>query len=314
MPLTRALDRVWDEAEPLPRNPGSDPETMAYQDLFWRSADGLRLHARDYAGAPGGALPVICIPGLTRNSSDFDDLAQWISAAGRRVLALDLRGRAGSEYGERSRYRPPVYADDVLALMCEQSIPRAVFIGTSLGVLVTITVASKRRDAVAAAVLNDAGPEISDEALRRIAAYAGKPLSPMGRADAAAYVQRIAQSVYPRYGQAEWEAMVERTFRMLPDGRWVLDYDPAIVRTINPWMLRLLRPLIWRAYRKLARACQTLLVRGETSDILGRDLAMRMVAAAPGTLLAEVPEVGHAPSLSEPEARAAIADFLARVE
>lgn len=289
---------------------------MAYQDLYWRSSEGLRLHARDYAAAGAGAakLPVICVPGLTRNSADFGELAQWISTQGRRVLALDLRGRAGSEYGKRSRYRPPVYADDVLALMRQQAIPRAVFIGTSLGVLVTMTVASKRRDAVAAAVLNDAGPEVSDQALARIAAYAGKPLTPMSRADAAAYIQRIAQTVYPRYGVADWEAMVERTFRMLPDGRWVLDYDPAIVRTINPWMLRLLRPLLWRSYRKLARGCPTLLLRGETSDILGRELALRMVAAAPGTHLAEVPEVGHAPSLSEPEARTAIADFLARVE
>ena len=292
--------------------------TIDYQDLYWHSRDGLRLHARDYAPAAPGAgavpLPVVCIPGLTRNARDFHELAQWMSGPGRRVLAVDLRGRAGSAYGKRLRYRPPVYADDVLALMRQESIPRAVFVGTSLGVLVTMTVASRRRGAVAAAILNDAGPEVSDEALRRIAAYAGKPLPPMSREDAVAYLRRIAGSVYPRYGQGEWDAMVERTFRVGADGLWVLDYDPAIVRTVNPWMLRLLRPLLWHAYRGLARACPTLLVRGETSDILGRDLARRMVAAAPGTVLAEVPEVGHAPSLSEPEARAAIAALLARVD
>jgi pimeloyl-ACP methyl ester carboxylesterase len=136
----------------------------------------------------------------------------------------------------------------------------------------------------------------------------------MKRAEAVAYVQGIAQTIYPRYGLTDWEAFVERTFRMLPDGRWVLDYDPAIVRTINPWVLRMLRPLLWHSFRRLARGCPTLLLRGETSDILGRELALRMVAAAPGTRLAEVPEVGHAPSLSEREARAAIADLLARVE
>lgn len=287
---------------------------MSYQDIHWRSGDGLRLHARDYAGAAGGRLPVICIPGLTRNSADFDELARWISASGRRVLALDLRGRAGSERGKRSRYRPPVYADDVLALMREQSIARAVFIGTSLGVLVTMTVASKQREAVAAAVLNDAGPEISREALQRIAAYAGKPLPPVSRAEAAAYIQRIAQSVYPRYGQAEWEANVDRMFRQREDGLWVLDYDPAIVRTASPWKLRLLRPLIWWAYRKLATARPVLLLRGETSDILARDLAVRMAAVSPNVQLVEVAEVGHAPSLSEPGARAAIGAFLERVD
>lgn len=290
---------------------------MDVQDLYWRSREGLRLHARDYAPAPAMApsrLPVICIPGLTRNAADFEELAPWLSAQGRRVLALDLRGRAGSEHGARSRYRPPVYADDVLALMRQEDIARAVFVGTSLGVLVTMTVASKRRDAVAAAVLNDAGPEVPEQALQRIAAYAGKPVPPMRRDEAAAYVERIARSVYPRYGQAEWEAMVARTFRVRDDGLWVLDYDPAIVRTINPWMLRLLKPLLWHAYRKLARGCQVLLVRGQTSDILTAELAQRMLAAAPGTLLAEVPDVGHAPSLSEPEARQAIAGLLARVD
>ncbi|MGH8027363.1 MAG: alpha/beta fold hydrolase [Pseudoxanthomonas sp.] len=287
--------------------------TMSYRSLFWRSADGLRLHARDYAGA-AEKLPVICIPGLTRNSADFHELAQRMSAGGRRVLALDLRGRARSEYGARSRYRPPVYADDVLALMRDQSIPRAVFVGTSLGVLVTMTLASKRPGAVAAAVLNDAGPEVSDAALQRIAAYAGTPMPPMTRDEAAAHVQRIAQSIYPRYGRAEFEAAVDRMFRQRDDGLWVLDYDPAIVRTLNPWMLKLLRPLIWRAYRKLARNRPILLLRGETSDILARDLAVRMAQVSPGVLLVEIPEVGHAPSLSEPEARDAIDDFLARAD
>lgn len=291
---------------------------MEFRDLYWRSREGLRLHARDYAAAPGSVsgslrLPVICIPGLTRNAADFEELAPWIAAQGRRVLALDLRGRARSEYGARSRYRPTVYADDVLALMRQEGIDRAVFVGTSLGVLVTMTVASKRRDAVAAAVLNDAGPEVPEQALQRIAAYAGKPVPAMSRDEAAAYVQRIAQSVYPRYGQAEWEAMVARTFRVRDDGLWVLDYDPAIVRTINPWMLRLLKPLLWHAYRKLARGCQVVLVRGQTSDILSAELAERMRAVAPGTVLAEVPGVGHAPSLSEPEARQAIAALLAQV-
>lgn len=287
---------------------------MSYQSLFWRSADGLRLHARDYAGAPAGKLPVICIPGLTRNSADFHELAQRASTGGRRVLALDLRGRARSEYGARSRYRLPVYADDVLVLMRERSIPRAVFVGTSLGVLVTMTVASKRPGAVAAAVLNDAGPEVSDAALRRIAAYAGTPVPPMTRGEAAAHVQRIAQSIYPRYGMAEFEAAVDRMFRQRDDGLWVLDYDPAIVRTLNPWVLKLLRPFIWRAYRKLARDRPVLLLRGGISDILGRDLAVRMAQVSPSVQLVEIPEVGHAPSLSEPKARDAIDGFLGRVD
>lgn len=288
---------------------------MSYQDLYWHSSEGLCLHARDYAATQAGSrLPLICIPGLTRNAADFHELAQRAAAAGRRVLAVDLRGRARSQYGKRARYRPPVYAEDVLALMREQSIERAVFVGTSLGVLVTLTLASKRPAAVAAAVLNDAGPEVSDAALQRIAAYAGKPVPPMDRAQAAAHVARIAQGIYPRYGQAQWDAAVERMFRQREDGLWVLDYDPAIVRTVNPWLLKLLRPLIWHAYRKLARVRPLLLVRGQTSDILAADLARRMAAVSAQVRLVEVPEVGRAPTLSEPEAQDAIDRFLAEVQ
>lgn len=287
---------------------------MDHQEVYWRSEDGLRLHARDYAStSDDSGLPVICIPGLTRNAADFHELAQYISASGRRVLAVDLRGRARSEYGKRSSYRPPVYARDVLALMQQEAIPRAVFVGTSLGVLVTLTLALKRPDAVAAAVLNDAGPEVADVALKRIAAYAGKPVPPMTRSDAAGHVARIARDIYPRYGQVEWDEAVERMFRQREDGLWVLDYDPAIVRTVNPWMLKLLRPLIWHAYRKFARRSPVLLIRGGTSDILSADLARRMAAVSANVNLVEVPEVGHAPTLSEPEARDAIGLFLGRV-
>ena len=198
--------------------------------------------------------------------------------------------------------------------MQQESISRAVFVGTSLGVLVTLTVALKQPGAVAAAVLNDAGPEVADAALKRIAAYAGKPVPPMTHAEAAAHVARIAQGIYPRYGQPEWEAAVERMFRQREDGLWVLDYDPAIVRTVSPWKLKLLRPLIWHAYRKLAKARRLLLVRGATSDILAAGLAQRMAAVSSNVRLVEVPEVGHAPNLSEPEARKAIERFLAEAD
>lgn len=286
-----------------------------YQELYWRSRDGLQLYARDYAATASSGTaprcPVICIPGLTRNSADFHDIAQAIAANGRRVLAVDLRGRARSQHAARaSSYNASTYAADILALMQAQAIPRAVFIGTSLGVLVTMTVASKRSEAVAAAILNDAGPEVPNAALERIASYAGKPVPPMTRVDATVYVERIGKVAYPRYSQVDWSLMVDRMFRVQDDGLLVLDYDPAIVRTARPFLLRLLRPLLWRAYRKLTTRRPTLLLRGERSDILEADLAQRMAAVSPGVRLVEVAGVGHAPDLSEPDAQAAIQAFL----
>lgn len=290
--------------------------TPSYDDLYWNSHDGLRLHARDHA--PAGAKPargtVVCIPGLTRNGADFDALATSLTAAGWRVIAVDLRGRAGSERArDPSSYNPRTYADDMVALLRSQNIDRAVFIGTSLGVLVTITLASRAPEVIAAAVLNDAGPKVPREALARIGRYAGKPVPPMDLAQAAAYVESIGKTAFPRFSADDWRAMATRTFRARGDGLLELDYDPAVIRTTRPWVLWLLRPVLWRAVRGLTARVPVLVVRGALSDILPADVARQMAATSDSARLVEVPDVGHAPMLSEPEAREAILALLERV-
>lgn len=290
-----------------------------FNTLRWRSQDGLQLYARDYPGAPGAEAsarcPVICIPGLTRNSADFDQIATTVAASGRRVLAVDLRGRGKSHYAtDPATYSVDTYALDVLELMRSQSISRAVFMGTSLGVWVTLTIAAKRADAVVAAVLNDAGPEAPKAALDRIARYAGIPVPPMTREDAAAYIERIGTAAYPRYTRADWVGMIDRMFRVREDGLLVLDYDPRIIRTLGPIKLWLLRPLLWRLYRKLATQRPTLILRGQLSDVLEARTARRMAAVSPTARLVEVEQVGHAPSLSEPDAVAAIMALLREVD
>lgn len=287
--------------------------TQSYQDLYWNSNDGLRLHARDHA--PGaGQVPrgtVVCIPGLTRNGADFDALAEVLSGVGWRVISVDLRGRAGSERAQDpSSYNPRAYADDMVALLRSQNIGSAVFIGTSLGVLVTITLASRAPQTIAAAVLNDAGPKVPREALARIGKYAGKPVPPMDLPQAAAYMGTIGKAAFPRYTVEDWRAMALRTFRQREDGMLELDYDPAVIRTTRPWVLWLLRPLLWRAVRGLTARVPVLVVRGALSDILPADVARQMAATSPSARLVEVPDVGHAPMLNEPEARDAILALL----
>ena len=203
--------------------------------------------------------------------------------------------------------------DDVIALLDQQGVRRAVFVGTSLGVLVTMTLATRRPGLVAAAILNDAGPEVPAEALARIGRYAGKPVPPMDAAAAASYVESIAGTAFPKYGPDEWRAMVTRMFRMRDDGLLELDYDPAIVRTVSPLLLRLMRPLLWRAWRKLGRCGPLLVLRGALSDVLPREVAQHMIAVAADATLVEVPDVGHAPMLDEPESQAAILALLARL-
>jgi pimeloyl-ACP methyl ester carboxylesterase len=278
----------------------------------WTSRDGLTLFARDYAGAGGAArLPVICLHGLTRNSRDFEDVAPRIAAQGRRVLALDVRGRGQSDWDPQpERYTPRTYVSDVLELMDALGIGRAVFIGTSMGGIITMALAAKRSEVIAAAILNDVGPEIAADGIARIKSYVGggRPIASWG--DATAYVEDINGGAFPDYIYADWQRFARRVFRE-QGGVPRLDYDPAIAVQMQNDRYKSSNFVAWLMFRKLARRRPTLLVRGALSDILSSDIAERMRKAAPAMDYVEVPNVGHAPMLSEPAAASAIEAFLA---
>jgi len=290
--------------------------TAGFADRRWTSPDGLSLFARDYAPGPGPArLPVIAIHGLTRNSADFEGVAPLIAQSGRRVLAIDVRGRGRSDRApDPVTYTPEVYARDVVALMEQAGIDRAVFIGTSMGGLITMALGAIKPRAVTAAILNDIGPAVSPEGLARIAAYSGQPVETPTWADAAAYARRINEIAFPNHTEADWEAFARRIFRDGTEGSPVLDYDPDIAVPIRAAGAKALVPNLWPFFRRLAKKKPTLLIRGGTSDLLGADIVEKMRKAAPEMEYAEVPGVGHAPMLDEPEAKAAIFEFLAGID
>ena len=285
-----------------------------FADRWWRSDDGLRLYARDYAGAAGEAkLPVIAIHGLTRNSADFGAVAPMIAATGRRALAVDVRGRARSDRAaDPMTYQPVQYARDMLALMDQAGIARAAFLGTSMGGLITMALTAIAPDRIAAAILNDVGPEVSLVGLTRIAAYAGQPVDTPTWDDAVAYVRKHNAIALPHYTDADWDAFARRVFREGPDGP-VLDYDPDIAVPIRAAGQSALVPNLWGDFERLATGRPTLLIRGATSDLLDAEIAGRMRARAPEMGYVEVPDVGHAPMLDEPTAEAAILAFLGAV-
>ncbi|MBD3834574.1 alpha/beta fold hydrolase [Brevundimonas bullata] len=289
--------------------------TAAYAERRWTSPDGLSLFARDYAPADGPArLPVIAIHGLTRNSADFEVIAALIAQSGRRVLAVDVRGRGQSDRApDPMTYTPDVYARDVVALMEQLGIEKAVFLGTSMGGLITMALTAIKPKAIAAAILNDVGPELAPEGLARIAAYTGQPVVIETWDDAAAYARRINETALPHYTDADWAAFARRTFREGTEGAPVLDYDPDISAPIKAAGAKALIPNLWPYFRALARKKPTLLLRGATSDLLSPAIVAKMRKVAPAMAYAEVPAVGHAPMLDEAEARAAIFEFLAGV-
>lgn len=288
----------------------------AFEERIVATVDGLALYARDYAPLlPATGLPVICLHGLTRNSRDFEVVAPRIAALGRRVIAPDMRGRGRSTNdADPAHYVPTVYAQDVITLLDALEVPRAVFVGTSMGGLVTMVLAALAPDRVAAAALNDIGPRLNPAGLSRIGSYVGRgrPLSSWD--DAAEALRSIVGVAYPGKldDEAFWHAFARRTFREREDGMIETDYDPNIAlaftdpETSPP-------PDLTPLFEHLAKR-PVLSIHGAISDLLSAEGVAHMRAVKPDLVTVEIENVGHAPMLDEPEAWDALLGFLARVE
>jgi pimeloyl-ACP methyl ester carboxylesterase len=281
-----------------------------FEDGYIDVCDGLLLHYRDYPGS-GSKPPLLCLHGLTRNARDFSTLAERYSPE-RRVLALDFRGRGMSEYDPLPlRYTPLTYAADVLQLLDVLTIKEAVFVGTSLGGLVTMVVAALAPHRIAASILNDVGPELTDAGLDRIRSYVGKDVRFASWDQAAKLIARNSGHVPASYSHSDWLDMAHRVCRE-DQGAIVFDYDMAIARafeTEGP-----APPVdMWPLFEALAGK-PTLVIHGELSDLLSAASLRKMHAAAPGLKSVTVEGVGHAPMLNEPMAVAAIDEFLANID
>lgn len=287
----------------------------AFTNRFWWSNDGIRLHARDYAPrdpqSAAGRPPIICLPGLTRNARDFDALATRLSADWH-VIVVNLRGRGESGYAkDPMTYVPLVYVQDVEKLLGELGYARFVAIGTSLGGIVTMLLAGAAREKLAGAVLNDVGPDLNPAGLARIRSYVGKSQAWPTWMHAARAIAETNADAFPGYQIGDWLAMAKQLYRLNAAGRIVLDYDMKIA---EPFRLpgNEAGPDMWRALDRLA-GVPLLVVRGGLSDILAAPVAQRMIEAIDGSELVTVPGIGHAPTLDEPVAQAAIDSLLARV-
>ena len=285
-------------------------EATAWQARHWTSRDGLKLFYRDYAG-PSDRPPIVCLPGLTRNSRDFADLADRY--AGRfRVIAPDFRGRGMSDRDPQpARYLPPTYAADVLQLLDELGIERAVFVGTSLGGLVTMLIAATQPERIAATVLNDVGPEIDQTGIDRIRSYVGQGVRFRDWDEAAEYISGVSRGLPASNSHDDWVRAAQRVAKEDGDGI-AFDYDMAIAEPFNQRNDGTAPAFdLWPLYKKLDGA-PLLLIRGELSDLLSASAAQAMVEVLSDAELVTVPGVGHAPELNEPEAVAAIDRLLER--
>jgi Predicted hydrolases or acyltransferases (alpha/beta hydrolase superfamily) len=283
-----------------------------FEDRYWPSSDGLKLHFRDYPGPEGGkASPVVCLHGLTRNARDFDLLAPRL-ASGRRVLCPDMRGRGDSEYARDSAtYTPVQYGEDVVALLDQEGIDRFVTVGTSLGGLMAMGLATMIPDRIAGAVINDVGPVLERGGLARIKDYVGQGRSYATWVHAARGIEDAMGDAHPGQPLDFWIGKAKRLMTPTSAGRIVFDYDMKIAEPFLDFDVDN-QPDLWPAWEALAQK-PVLVVRGALSDLLSAATLAEMMRRAPQAESITLDNVGHAPTLDEPEAIAAIERLLARV-
>jgi pimeloyl-ACP methyl ester carboxylesterase len=286
-----------------------------YRDRFTPAPDGLMLHARDYGPEDPGRLPVLCLPGLTRNSHDFDVLATALSSGtgARRVIAVDYRGRGRSNRDvDWKHYDVAVETGDVLSQLGALGIGKALFVGTSRGGLITMATAATMPEMIAGAVLNDIGPVLDVAGLERIRGYVGKLKAPTTWDEAIALLKYTTGGQFTAVEEEDWRAYAEGTWREETDGSLALTYDPALMLSFAMLDFKAL-PDLWPAFETL-RTVPLLAIRGATSDLLSEETLAEMARRHPRLEKLVVPGQGHAPLLRDAPTIARIRAFLDAVD
>lgn len=287
-----------------------------FSDFFYRSPDGLKLHARIYGEAADGRWPVVCLPGLTRNARDFHLLALHLARHApvpRQVIAFDYRGRGQSQYdADTGNYTVPTEAADVLAGLAALGVAQAAFVGTSRGGLILHVLGAMQPAVLKAIVLNDIGPAIEAEGLRDIRDYLGKVSRPLTR-EAAIAAQKAAHGTeFPALGERDWENMVDAIYRA-EDGGLVPDYDPKLAETLAGIDFSQPLPTLWPQFDALA-GISMLAIRGANSKLLSQSTLAQMASRNPKLKTITVAGQGHAPFLETGDLPRAIADFIDAAE
>lgn len=277
-----------------------DPVT--HEDVFYSASDGLRLHAADYGRRDPltrGRLPLVCLPGLTRNTRDFHDLAILMSRhpkTPRRVVSFDYRGRGQSDRDKKpANYTIITEADDVLAGLAALGVAHGIFIGTSRGGLIMHMLAAMRPGVMKAGVLNDIGPVIEGAGLAQIKAYLSRTPKPGDWADAARVLAETHGKSFPALSDRDW-ADFARAIYVEHNGNLVPDYDPALLDGLKGIDLNTPLPTLWPQFEALG-AMPLLALRGEHSTLLSQATLDEMRVRVPGLETHIVPGHGHAPIL-----------------
>ena len=273
-----------------------------FTEHYFNAQDGLKLYARDYGGddpRTAERMPVVCLAGLTRNSRDFHELAELLSAdpgTPRRVVTIDTRGRGNSEWdSDPAHYNVPQETGDVIAGCEALGIDKAAFIGTSRGGLILHVLAAMKPSLIGAVILNDVGPAIGMEGLRLIQSYLSRRSVFSSYDEAVKALKIVHSAAFPTVSDAEWMVFAKATFRETDKGVEP-DHDPAIAAAMASVDLSQPLPELWDQF-DLFRAVPLMTIRGENSVLLTKDILDRMAQRNPAMEIVSVPGQGHAPIL-----------------
>jgi pimeloyl-ACP methyl ester carboxylesterase len=252
------------------------------QSIYLSSSDGIRLYARVYGDPASKKLPIVCLPGLTRNADDFDAMAEQLVARvpARKIIALDYRGRGRSQFAlDAAHYSVAVEAVDVRQVLAALGITRAIFIGTSRGGLITMLLALTAPELIAAVILNDIGPVLETRGLQRIASYVGKGSMPKTMDEALARIKEI-NTDFTDLDEDEWHHLTRMSFRETATGAVALTYDVALSRGFLALDFSKPQPTLWPLFDAL-KPVPVLVIRGENSDLLSEATVKEMVTRHP---------------------------------
>jgi pimeloyl-ACP methyl ester carboxylesterase len=254
---------------------------------------------------------VLCVHGLSRQGRDFDTLAQALS--GRfRVVCPDVVGRGQSDWlADPTGYQTPQYVADMVTLIARLNTRDVRWVGTSMGGLIGLGLASLPGTPVTRLVLNDIGPALEAAAIARIAGYVGRSQHYATLDEAADATWSVSQGFGP-HTHEQWLALTRPQFKPAPDGQgFVPCMDPAVAlpfKATTPEMVKAGEALLWQRYDAIR--CPVLVIRGAESDLLSPATAQAMSRRGPHATVVEVAGVGHAPTLVAPDQVEAVRGFL----
>jgi len=299
----------------VPEAPGS-PSASVETGFTWQSSDGLTLAGREWPApkdASGREIPVLCLPGLSRNTRDFNEIARYLQSRGHRVIALDYRGRGDSEWDSDWRnYALPVEEKDIDAAIDALQLDRFAVLGTSRGGLHALVMAHRYpANRMAAVIFNDVGPHIEMRAIHRIAATLGHHMKNASLDDVAGNLRHTLGNQFPAFHTEDWLKLAGQ-LASERNGQVVMDYDPALAHQLASLDDAAPAPDLWPLY-DLLKDRPVFVLRGEHSDLLSEDTCRRMSEIHPTAEVRTIPGQGHAPVLWDRTTHAAVAAFLQEV-